>query len=626
MSSCRKARGWILRARDGELGLDLDLRLQAHVADCDECAELWRRSAALEEAFTRLPQPPVESLDVGAAVARVRARCEADDARRRSGRRTLVRRLALAAALVLLVTAVALRPWRDAGTPRVGGAGPQLAQATEGLATESLPPETTPSDLAGALEVEDGLVVSLEPRPEPEPLDEGRIEDSRARVRSALAQAIESHPVEAGAEDFARELDERLRPLEREGWPVTRLVERFASDEEMGLAVGAVRYLGLRGDRLSARRLARLLEGRSTGADALALRRAVVFALADAGDDGLVGLELAARDPELAADVLQVALAVGGARAARRVVEVIETWVEIDGASQELDVALDGLARLGRPGFDALFGLAARRVLPRERVLAALEDVRGGRELVLERIAAGPARREVELTLAAAGRLSADAALPWIEERCLEREHRAAALACLVELGTSEALDVLFELRDGGRLAEDDVRASLARLEARRPGTTAGYVARLSAADDAAGLELVLSCLLEVEAPWAGSGLAALAIDPLLGEDERVWAALAVGEVDALDQLEDLSRALSALAPDSKRLAAAYLLSIHDLGAAPAVRGALRGIEPGRLEELLRLLERRSRERNLAAPMFKLARSLEPWLEAENPERRRTSP
>jgi len=216
-------------------------------------------------------------------------------------------------------------------------------------------------------------------------------------------------------------------------------------------------------------------------------------------------------------------------------------------------------------------------------------------------------------------------ALPWIAERCHERAHRTTGLASLAAFDDGQALPILMQLWDEGHLDDAEVLAAVATAEERRPGQLAAHVTRLEASDQVEELGLLLRALLTGDGPWAGEALALLARSRQLGEDERVWAALAVGEIGATRQLEDLHELLRGLESERKLLASACLLSIHALGGEPAVRDALVGAGPERTTRLLDLLARRARDRNTAAPLFKLARQLEPWLDAVTPERRRTS-
>ncbi|MBI5362529.1 MAG: zf-HC2 domain-containing protein, partial [Planctomycetes bacterium] len=125
--NCRRARSALQRAADGELPLGERLEVEAHARDCERCAPLARRLTELDDAFTRFPEPPVESLDLDAQVRAVRARVEREhDAPVRVPVRR--RALVLAAAAVLVAAlaglALLLRGSRPAAGPIVEDGGP----------------------------------------------------------------------------------------------------------------------------------------------------------------------------------------------------------------------------------------------------------------------------------------------------------------------------------------------------------------------------------------------------------------------------------------------------------------------------------------------------------------------
>ena len=623
MIRCRTARAYMLRAVDDELALERDLELRAHLTDCEVCRVHWERAAALEQALARLPDPPLDSLDVERAVAAVRARCADEPAPGALGprrERSPSRRAAVAAALALgLIGAafflargrgpVAELPAQAVAPPAAGGPEPAVValapRGSEGPVDERAP---RPSEVPA--------LAAPGPVTEPEigPASLERIEAARLRARRALTSVRE-----AAANGGVAEIERGLEALAGEGWPVVRLVERFVDDPDPALALAAVEYLGAKGDRLSARALARRLVSVVEVGAAESLRPTLVRALSTAGEDGVAALGAAAREPELADDVLAVCAAVGGKLGARRAREVVESC-EAAGREGGARRGLETLARLGEPGLEALVSLGTEGRLSGEPVLGALATARGGREWLAERIAGGPPPREVGFLLVAAGRSGVDAALPWIAARGREREHAAAASAALAELGSFEALARLFALHDAGHFVNGEAEAALERLEARRPGALASYVEWQR---DAPASEQLLECLLEVDAPWVGSGLAALARNPRLAEGARVWASLALGEVGAVDQLPVLGELVRRLGAGEERLAAACLLSIRALGGREAL---LELLVPDARREWLALLEGRHRQRRLAAPLYKLARRIEPWLEPGTPVPWRTSP
>ncbi|MBK7874286.1 MAG: zf-HC2 domain-containing protein [Planctomycetes bacterium] len=113
---CRDARSALHRAADGLASIEERLELDAHVAECERCAPLARRLEELELAFARLPEPPVESLDVETQVRAVRARLEQESV---AARPTPASRSAwwLAAAAALALAAAGATLWSRRARP-----------------------------------------------------------------------------------------------------------------------------------------------------------------------------------------------------------------------------------------------------------------------------------------------------------------------------------------------------------------------------------------------------------------------------------------------------------------------------------------------------------------------------
>jgi hypothetical protein len=148
---------------------------------------------------------------------------------------------------------------------------------------------------------------------------------------------------------------------------------------------------------------------------------------------------------------------------------------------------------------------------------------------------------------------------------------------------------------------------------------------RASAADRAA-LRLLVDLLVSSGDARSAPALCELAFAVLLDPGERQWAALAVGEVGAAPDAERLGGSFAGLGRADKVLAAAVLISIQRLAGEAGVRRALVGAAPGRDAsdpKLLELLRRRCA--GGAVSLFKIARALEPWLEANEDNWRSSS-
>jgi hypothetical protein len=599
VSSCRRVRLWILRAQDQRLPLERGFDLEVHLAVCPECQRLHAAAGELEEALASLGEPPAERLDLARSARAIRARIEEEVRASRSARRfRRVSAIAGAAAAAVLVSAfVAWWLWPSAAA---------TARRGDVLALETEP--AAPADLTGPKEPP---VPRAEPRPDPDRLDPNRLETARARICEALLEAGREAPAGAASAGpaLAARVDELSRPLAAAGWPVLRLVEAALEERDLDLARPAARYLGVAGDRLALQALRRALERRDLGA-------VVLLAFADAGEPGLEGLASALDHDHLRDRALRGILEHGGPPAAR----ALEGWLTAprrSGTEPAQAAAVRALAWLGPDAVDGLLRLSARGGTLRNAALDALASTAGARERVLAELRAPSGAFGLDLLLEACARLAIAEAWPRAEELAQERAHRGAALACLARLPGLDGLRSLLGLAASGRAPLDEVRAAL-ELALEPGGERLADLAReRGAAADRAALRLLVDLLVSSGDARAAPALCELAFAVLLDPGERQWAALAVGEVGAARDAERLGESFGGLGRADKVLAAAVLISIQRLAGEAGVRRALADAAPGREAsdpKLFELLRRRCA--GGAVSLFKIARALEPWLEA----------
>jgi hypothetical protein len=619
---CREARGWLERSLDGRLALEEEFRLEAHLRACARCRGAAGRARLVEEALQRLPEPPLrgcapDERSIEGALARIHAGIASRPSAPRRMRLTPVGALAAAAAsLAALALARAL-----VSPPR--GTGEGEAPAARAIAAPDVPrvpraergAEPVPEDLAGPAR-EPGVPLAPPPArgaaPRPSgALEPHRLDEARHRVRRALATALAVPGTPAQAE---RRFEEQSRAVQQDGWPVTRLLEELLDDEDPDVARGAATALGRRGDRISAGPLARALARPEIRASALA-------ALGALGEEGIAGLAQALHDPSVRAQALLCLGRIGGPRAA----EVIErelvragTERDPDEREEERRVLLARLAATGTSAVRSLVRLAERGHLPEARALACLGTIPGGGAALAAELR--PGRAATPFLLAAVERLRPEAALPWVEELCRASNRRDEALRCLAGWPGERALATCLRLAREGRVPRgalvETVRAQLA-LDSEAALRLADL---LSVARDGQGAAVLLDLLLEAEAPAGASALAHLALAAPLSDDERQWAALAVGELGDERDAERLERGLLRLGAEQKRLRAACLLSIHALA---GERGAERALASLRLHDfrpLLAELHRASERGSPAVDLYRVARALDDASLPETPE------
>lgn len=606
MKGCRQARRRLWLEADGELPLEETLRLDEHVARCAACAELRGRLRALHGALQALPEPPEQALDADAAVEAVRARLARGPAPRGPADR---------AAPPAAPVAEPVRTRRRAGLAAAGLAAASLAVAVYGAWPRSAldAPTLARADGAPATEHRTGgpdpsrpgapAAPELARGDEPDRDDEAaRLAGARARVREALLASTSEADAGSEPRSIALRFERLAAPVGQEGYSLARLAEDLLGDPDPAAARAAARYLGVRGDRVSAVALRAAL-GRADVA------RAVVLALGDLGAAGVRGLADALQDPDLRPSARDRLAAIGGPDAARALEERLH---RVDPSDPEAPALLDGLARCGPAALPALLRAG-------EAGIARLSRVPEGAAALLALCEAAGPGSDVGTLLEAVAALRPEGALPWLESRSCESEHGSRALSVVAEIGGEEAWEVFVRLQVAGRVPDDALVAAASRALERDPDEAVLAARARIAAKDAHGAEELSRLFFACADPAASGALVELVRAPLLPDDTRQWAALAVGELAggpggepfADAAAEGLALALEELAPRDRRLHAACLVAIHALRGERGVRAALARQRLERIEPVLAVLDDLERAPGGAVGLQRVVRSLD---------------
>ncbi len=649
---CRDARRALERRIDERLALEVGFELDAHLERCAACRERLQRGDALGEALARMPEPPLERIDVEHSVSAIRARVEAarGAAAPASRRRApLVTWAAVAAAASLALALVWSERGSDSSQNGAGGPSPAVAgQALEndatgvasatGVATSSAtdaPTNTTtpapvrsPSD-PGAVTSGATATETTAPR-NPNPVDAQRLGRARGEVRGRLLAAAEGLGPSPRLEDltaFVRRFDESTADLRSEDWPVLRLVEGALHDDDANIAVLAARYLGRRGDRATWPRLENALERED-------LQFVVVDAFADAGEAGFDGLASALRRPDLREAAL-LALSDAGSEAAARCIadqlareraaagevalleapsrnaESQETPAPRAPAQSDL---LEALVGFDDHAVGVLLALGEDGALPFEELLGALERMPAAPEWLADALDEAPRARDPEMLVRCATQLQPEAAAEWLLDHARDRRHAALVRSELPRVAGEAGVAALIVLAEDQRTSSDTLDALVGQsleFDAERFATHAEQLPVLH--------QVVLAeLLIGAEDPLAVHGLRVLAQGVQMPEELRRDVLLAIGEVGDETDVELLLALFADLREHERLLAASGLVALHALGGDPAVQRALEGAEERDLRNLLGLLRRRKAGSGTTSSIYKLARGLRPFLSARD--------
>ena len=620
MKACRITHQYILRAVDSDLPLAEVLRMDAHLVECASCRAYRDEQWTLNEWAGSLPQPSVESLDLKAALRRIEGQLdqeEAMDTKRGAldpvgplagtGVRSLPRLAwvlgaALLAAGVLFVLWVPLTPAPEAQAPLADAAGQERElQPAQSIAPTE--PRVVPE--SSAFSVAKSGAPSETP---PKPLDRTAVE---SQLRLALQAAFRNPGALLLPQDALEAFDQSMGSSYAR-WPLAAMAERLLAGEDAQLAAAAARYLGLRGGRMFVPSLRARLGDAQLGP-------ACVLALGDLGEAGVESLGLALEMEHAGALALDQ-LARSSSPAAAQAIERVLLRAPL-GAVPNAD-HLAALGRIGAPAMPALLRLAAERDSLREPALDAMLLVDGaGAELarLAERTRGG---EQDELFFAALDRIQALEMLPWIEARTGDFNRRGRALQSLAKLPGPAPLGSLLELAQRGALEDEEWTQALCTLASRDAGRFQQHAEALLEGGDTVRASQFLNYLITSAASGGAGALAVLAMGDGLTEDERQWAALAVGELGGAAEAELLRDALAAGELRERRLMAACLITVFRCLGEEGVYAALGSYPLGAVNEVFEALVEAStdpKQPQAAVQLFRIARVLNMALPSRNP-------
>lgn len=614
MKGCRAARVRIEKAVDDRLALEERFLLEEHLTRCPRCAQRHEHALAVDEALERMVEPPLDRLDVDAAVASIRHAIDTDPGTEvRLGDPSRRRRARLAAAATLVIATGVVMVW---AFTRGGGESPA---APEEVAIPEIPTADAPSKEQVAVAPTDETAPPTEAVTDDE-FDLLRLQEARDRVRTQLARAFTGFVESDDPRAFADRFDLATHELRREGWPVGRILEGLLADEDSEIARRAARYLGVRGDRTTVSLLAASLEDPP-------LKRAALRALGDLGRPAVEAVASVLRDPVLADRALVQLAGIGGRRAA----EAIEAELtNPDGTTFERDRLYWNLVATGPESLESFLRLARHDSGDAIDPLERLRSVRGAGAELVRLLESGSHRYPAALLHAAVEELEPAGALPWLEEACDDYRRRPTALACLGRWSGPDPIDVLLRLEARGAVPDAELVATMSELLARDSGrVTASVENHIEAATQWANalddLERLLDLLLATGHRGASASLVALAFADPLPVDARQWAALAAGELGDERDAERLRARLSEIDPDDRRLLAACLIAIHEHLGPSEASVALEELSLRSPRRVLAALDDLSPNTTRAVGLHRVARALDGASTSRNPKLRRSS-
>jgi hypothetical protein len=537
----------------------------------------------VEEGMLALAEPPVERLDVGQACATIRRAVDeaALPQHRPSAGRQRVRLLAAALVLVLAASLVAL--FRHASSSGETGTAPQAPV------------------LAGPA------------RQEPAEDEVTRLARLRGTLREHLLLAFEGIGEQDDAQAAAADFDELCRDLHRK-WSLLRNVEALVEDPRPAVARAALRYLGVRGDSISTGVLRQAL-ARSE------LRACCLAALGDLGRPAVGVLAELLGDAELWKPALERLCEIGGREAARSIEEQL---ADASVGETRARLLMEGLGSIGAPAVESFLRLASRPGSPAPELMGTLVYVQGARDELVRFLEEEHEGVTTDALLQAVTLLQPDAALGWLRELSEGYELREPALDCLREWdGAALALPELRRLYVGGRVPRERVVEVALQVILRDPLGSASHAEHLIEEGEPRLLQDLYELLLACEHRAAGEALAVLALADVLPADQRQWAALAVGELRDRVGMERLADGLPALDVHDRRLMAACLVTVHEVGGRELAEEALHQLP---IDEPTRILAALEGSRGGALGLNRVARELSGRLITKETLTRRASP
>jgi len=596
--SCRRARHAIRLRRDEELSIELEFVLDAHLQACDACREFERSAEKLDELLAGLPEPPVERLDVEHSVAKIRAARRDDGAEKQitSSRTALWR---VAAALVFVVGALTLL-LRELGDEQDGGADTPHVASEDSTMGGSTPHDETPAIAESEEPAGPGPVIG-----EDSPLDPERLARAREEVRQCIvasAQGLGQAATRETALAFAEFFEVSTSELKREGWPLRRLVERQLEGSDIEAASAAARYLGVRGDGTSRRRLTAALDHADRS-----VARAATLALRDSAEEGLAGLDTALEHPDLRALALRGMSALGGAATAELLGRRFAHEMDEGAPASASDDLLAALEDLGLDAMSTWIELGEEGVLTNAELAQILAGIEGA-PLWLDDALEGDGRTTPGETLVCcAVDLIPEAAADWILEQVEDGRRIDLARAQAPRLAGTLGVQTLLRLQDSRLSSEEFQELVIDTLE----------LDALRFAQYVAGGERLTSLteiLIASDHPRATPALAQLMKSTDLTDELISAAVLAVGAHGGPDEATLLAELFSTLALDDRHLAATCLIALHQLGGEELCAKALADAPPRLTSNILSQLRRRRAGSRTNPSMYRLARELKSFL------------
>lgn len=641
MKTCRRARRWIELSFAGELALDDQFRLEEHTSSCEACRARLADARRMLELLEELPAPPEEHLDLERSLDAIHARLDDDAGTAKPGRAWR------AAAAALVLVGIGATVWGPRGaepesTTVVADADHEHAEPNE----VAVVPEGAPASPANPIT----LVTS--PDWTRSDLDGTRLDEAKDRVRELLLEAAgeSSAALERDEREniaaFVARVDELGAPLARPGWPVDQIAAGFVddpreSDPKPAVARAALRYLGLRGNRVHLRALESALER-----PALAL--AAVHAVADLGLLSPRRAECRATcerllaesfwKPELTATVGARILdggrrgegggpgvdGIGGYR-------IEWVWLALERAPHARGAVVapaveaaandlpDLLAGCGTAGARALLELGQHPLVRMDRALRTFAACPEAEEVLVaaldprERDRIGP-----RTLLAAIELLRPDDAWRWLRDQAWHGPERGRAAYVLAAYPGARPVDALLELALTRRVASNDLLAAFRRAIEVEPPRMTELALLIGDRDDPRQAERYLEWLVLAHRPAGVAAMLALVEHGDLGDQERERALLAAGEIGSANEAPLVAALFARLDAADRELAAAALISLHRLGGADAARVALDELHDEPRAEILLLLADAMRDSATTSALYRLERALEPLLRARS--------
>jgi len=585
MKICRETRGLMERAFDGRITVDEEFRLEEHTQTCAQCARDYEESSELHEALLAMPAPPIDRLDLERSLAAIHAGIDANEKKPIAPKRPWVGFAAAAAVL----GGLGFGMWSLAGSDSVAPGAPGVPGPI--VKEHAAPVE---ADVAALPEVTD--------------YDSTRHQRALEEVRSILVSA-------AGSANSTEEIDGLSADLAAEDWPVVRLIERFVMDENVIVARVATIYLGQRGDGTSASVLAGALQRRELELDA-------ARALVGLGTIALDSLASAVWNPQLTAIVLD------GVR--EQDSRVASAWIERTlqrarsraGSAQEMEIANEMLPLLTNcdlVGAETLLRLTEHKWIDTERVLDALALTPGAVELIDDEWLADHSEVDTAVLLGATQRLHGPRSLTPVVDLCRRsRRYRSQAFNVLATYDGTAPVQALLTLGLSARMPEEDFLPAWRAAVDHDADRMYQLASKWPDRGDGGALRNFLHWLIVSERIAVVPSIIELLRSPLLLPDDRERALIAISEFGGIEHVAGVRDLFIGLEGRESKIAAACVYAVHVLGGDAAVTRMLSEASTRTLDDVRRVFSQPGATRRPGTTLFRLARELEPLLQARD--------